>query len=217
MIHSDNAVLTENVKQFFCAIPHSKKVLHWMEGNQFDFYDSALQVTEAIAAVSVFFKTLMATPVLPEKNTGIIQQIKKLFAGADKRNWQHVISVMNEKVMLDYSSMNGNPATKLTPQAIIETWSAFLPGFDKTHHLLWGFEANTENDNASAHFTGRAEHWINNECWIVEGTYDIVLTLKDNQWLITEMKFNFIKQTGNTELPVLAIQNVKNKTRKDEQ
>lgn len=56
MIHSDGAVLGDYVKRFFNDIPHQNKVLHWTEGTQFDFYDQPKQVTEAVAAVNVFFK-----------------------------------------------------------------------------------------------------------------------------------------------------------------
>jgi uncharacterized protein len=56
MIHSDGAVLADYVKRFFEDIPHNNKVLHWTEGTQFDFYDQPKQVTEAVAAINVFFK-----------------------------------------------------------------------------------------------------------------------------------------------------------------
>lgn len=211
MIHSDDAVLPDNVKSFFAGIPHSEKVLHWTDGTQFDFYDNPLQLTEAVAAISVFFKGLLASPVFPGKNTGIILQIQKLFAGVDERNWQEVMSVMDDVVLLDYSSLNGKPAVKLTPQEITASWAALLPGFDKTHHVLCDFKVDdTLKSVASAHFTGRAEHWIGDECWIVEGTYDVVLLLIRDRWLVREMKFNFIRQTGNSRLPALAAENVKN-------
>lgn len=57
MIHSDGAVLADYVKRFFGDIPHDNKVLHWTEGTQFDFYDQPKQVTEAVAAINVFFKS----------------------------------------------------------------------------------------------------------------------------------------------------------------
>ena len=59
MIHSDGAVLGDNVKRFFRDIPHENKVLHWTEGSQFDFYDQPKQVSEAVAAINVFFKNNM--------------------------------------------------------------------------------------------------------------------------------------------------------------
>lgn len=56
MIHSDGAVLGDYVKKFFNDIPHTNKVLHWTEGTQFDFYDQPKQVSESVAAITVFFK-----------------------------------------------------------------------------------------------------------------------------------------------------------------
>jgi fermentation-respiration switch protein FrsA (DUF1100 family) len=60
MVHSDGAVLAGNAKRFFAHIPHSQKVLYWTNGNQFDFYDNPLQVNEAVAAITIFFKSLHA-------------------------------------------------------------------------------------------------------------------------------------------------------------
>jgi len=56
MIHSDGAVLGDYVKSFFNDIPHENKILHWTEGFQLDFYDQPKQVSEAVTAISVFFK-----------------------------------------------------------------------------------------------------------------------------------------------------------------
>ncbi|AYD48337.1 alpha/beta hydrolase [Arachidicoccus soli] len=56
MVHSDNAALPDNAKRFFDDIPHSDKLLHWAEGEQFDFYDQPKQVSDAVAAMNVFFK-----------------------------------------------------------------------------------------------------------------------------------------------------------------
>lgn len=56
MVHSDDAVLPAYVRRFFKDIPHNNKVLHWIEGTQFDFYDEPGHVAEAVAAINVFFK-----------------------------------------------------------------------------------------------------------------------------------------------------------------
>jgi hypothetical protein len=55
MIHSDGAVLPENVRQFFNAIPHPQKELYWTEGGQFDFYDQEKQVGESARKAAAFF------------------------------------------------------------------------------------------------------------------------------------------------------------------
>lgn len=55
MIHSDGAVLPDNVKRFFGDINNDNKVLHWTEGSQFDFYDQPKQVNESVEKVREFF------------------------------------------------------------------------------------------------------------------------------------------------------------------
>lgn len=140
----------------------------------------------------------------------ILHPIKTLFAAADERDWRKAMSVMNDEVLLDYSSMSGNPETLLTPKQITDIWAAFLPGFDKTHHQLSGFKVN-EHDTTTVvvNLNGKAEHWIESACWVVEGTYDVALLQQNKRWLITEMKFNFKRQSGNTDLPSIAIEHLK--------
>ena len=58
MIHSDGAVLGDNVKKFYADLPNENKVLHWTEGTQLDFYDQPKQVTKAVEAINVFFKEI---------------------------------------------------------------------------------------------------------------------------------------------------------------
>jgi len=145
------------------------------------------------------------------ENERIVQSIKNLFEGADERDWQKVRSSMVKTVLLDYTSMTGgNPAIQ-TPQQIAEAWAAFLPGFDKTHHQLWGFDVNAKENIANVHYTGKADHFTNNEVWTVEGTYETELQKENNQWLIAKHKFNLTKQSGNISLPVIATQLIQTK------
>lgn len=139
----------------------------------------------------------------------IIQQIKKLFSAVDVRDWQKAMSVMDDSVRLDYSSMNGNPPADLSPRQITDAWAAFLPGFDQTKHQVSGFKMQALSVTATVHFKGEAQHWIGSESWGVTGTYEVILSRSDETWLITSMKFNFESQSGNTALPELAQERIK--------
>ena len=55
MVHSEQAALPEQVKQFFTAITASPKSIYWTGGMQFDFYDGP-QVDEAIRQIDHFFR-----------------------------------------------------------------------------------------------------------------------------------------------------------------
>jgi ketosteroid isomerase-like protein len=136
--------------------------------------------------------------------TIITQQVNALFAGADERNWNMVMSVMDKQVLLDYSSMTGSPASNLTPEQISAAWAAFLPGFDRTNHTLSGFKIKINGNEAVANYIGKADHYLNGEVWTVEGSYNTNLKRITGNWLINSHKFNFEKQGGNTSLPTEA-------------
>src|SRR5688572_16464299 len=127
----------------------------------------------------------------------IIQQIKNLFSGVDERDWQKVESTIEGSVLLDYSSMTGYPAVSLPPRDITKPWAAFLPGFDRTHHMLSDFSVNIKGADAEVHFEGNADHFLHNEVWTVKGSYDAKLKIKDHAWLVSEFKF---REQGGTQI-----------------
>lgn len=141
----------------------------------------------------------------------ITTAVTAVFNGADNHDWKKIQSVMAENVILDYTSMTGGNPTSQTPEQITNTWSSYLPGFDKTKHNLSSFQINIDNEIAKVHYLGKADHFIKNEKWAVEGSYDTELKKVNNEWLITKHKFNLEKQIGNINLPQKAIEIMKNK------
>ncbi|WP_413670569.1 nuclear transport factor 2 family protein [Mucilaginibacter sp. Mucisp86] len=134
----------------------------------------------------------------------IIETITALFAGADERDWGKVKNALAENVELDYSSMTGNPASTVTSEDIITAWRGFLPGFDETHHQLADFYVMQNGSAALVHYYGKADHFIGDELWTVEGTYDTELIESNDKWIIAKHKLNLIKQDGNMDLPAQA-------------
>jgi hypothetical protein len=145
------------------------------------------------------------------ENEKIIHAITAIFSGADERDWKKVRNAMADNVLIDYSSLSGSPAAALPSEQIIETWKGFLPGFDRTHHQLSDFQITNGANSAKVHCNGKADHFINKDIWTVEGTYDAEVTQINNQWLITMLKFNLSKQSGNTDLPAQASERLKTK------
>jgi hypothetical protein len=131
----------------------------------------------------------------------VTKVITNIFEGADERDWNRVKASFANDVLLDYSSMNGNPAAVLSSDNIIKAWKGFLPGFDITHHHITNFQIKESDGVAKAHFSGKADHFIDGESWTVEGTYDLELAVSGDGAQVTKFKFNLQKQSGNTELP----------------
>jgi hypothetical protein len=138
--------------------------------------------------------------------------VSNLFAGADERNWEKVEETLSGLVLLDYTSMNGGAPAELTPKQITGAWAAFMPGFDRTHHQLSDFEIKENDKTASAHYYGKADHFMGKEIWTVEGSYDTVLENVNGTWKITKHILNFDRQLGNTELPAMAVEKLKKKS-----
>ncbi|HTK20010.1 MAG TPA: nuclear transport factor 2 family protein [Mucilaginibacter sp.] len=141
----------------------------------------------------------------------IIHVITNIFEGADERDWKKVKSSFAKDVLLDYYSMSGNPAAVLSSNDIINAWKGFLPGFDLTHHYVTKFHIEQSDGVAKAQFSGKADHFINGESWIVEGTYDLELVISGDDAKVTKFKFNLQKQSGDTGLSQKAVANVNRK------
>lgn len=101
----------------------------------------------------------------------IIQCIQDIFAGADEKNWIRIQNALTENVLLDYTSMTGNQPSLLSPEQITTAWANFLPGFDKTQHCLSNFIIEQTDHRTLVTFDGKADHFINDQVWTVEGNY----------------------------------------------
>ena len=135
----------------------------------------------------------------------IINVITNIFEGADERDWKKVKASFADEVLLDYYSMNGSPANVVSSNDIIAAWKGFLPGFDITHHHVTDFRIKQSDGVAEAHFSGKADHFIDGESWTVEGTYDLELTVSgDDSAEVTKFKFNLQSQSGDTGLSLRA-------------
>jgi len=141
----------------------------------------------------------------------IIKVITNIFEGADERNWNKVKASFVNEVLLDYYSMNGSPAAVLTSDDIIKAWKGFLPGFDLTHHYITKFHIEQSDGITKAHFSGKADHFIDGESWTVEGTYDLELAMSSDDAKVTKFKFNLEKQSGDIGLPQKALTNLSKK------
>ena len=135
-----------------------------------------------------------------------------LFIATDQQNWEQVKTSFDEEVLLDYSSMNGNPASRLTPEQIISAWKGILPGFEHTHHQIGNLTVSEEDESATVFCYGTASHFLEDNAgnlWVVVGTYNFEVIKSDDTWKITSMKFNFKYQDGNTSLPEKAMNRIK--------
>jgi SnoaL-like domain len=139
----------------------------------------------------------------------ITQIIIAIFSCADNHQWLQIESLMNTSVLLDYTSFIGGIPEVFAPKQITDNWANFLPGFDRTHHQLSDFQVSIDGNFAHISYIGRADHYIHTDVWTVEGTYESELHCIEGKWLVSKLKFNFEKQSGNFELAVIATSRMK--------
>ena len=142
-----------------------------------------------------------------------------IFIGTDERNWPRVERAFAPTVLLDYSSMSGQPAANLTPRQITTAWKGLLPGFDHTHHQIGNIIVTQHLGrsgpvSADVFCYGTATHYIANapggNLWTVVGTYSFHLVRAGNgTWQVDKMRFDVKYQDGNLELPKLATERAK--------
>lgn len=154
--------------------------------------------------------TLSSFTLKAQEMNQVNTSVTKLFVATDERNWTEVENRFASKVIIDYASMNGNPAVELTPNQVSTAWKGILPGFEYTHHQLGNFITTIDGNTAHVFCYGTATHYLkddNGSLWTVVGSYDLDLIKEGSEWKITKMKFNFKYQDGNLSLPQKAIKN----------
>ena len=147
-----------------------------------------------------------------EEKINIQETITKLFVNSDLRVWNEVEAQFAPKVILDYSSMTGNPLAELSPKDITTGWKTVLPGFTYTHHQIGNFVIEINNRKAHSFCYGTATHYLEDDdgnVWTVIGSYDFDLEKFEGKWKITSMTFNYKYQDGNGKLSEKSIENVK--------
>lgn len=165
----------------------------------------------------ILFISLVSITVNAQSMKDVNETVTTFFVASDNGEWSKVEEIFAEQVELDYSSMNGNPATVLSPKQITDSWKAFLPGFTATHHQLGNFITKVNGNTAIVFCYVTATHYLKHEegnVWTVVGSYDLELKQENGKWRLAKMKLNFKYQDGNLKLPQEAMEIMKAKTQK---
>jgi 3-phenylpropionate/cinnamic acid dioxygenase small subunit len=163
-------------------------------------------------AIVIALLSVITITVNAQNMKGINETIAQFFITSDNRDWNEVEAIFADEVELDYSSMNGNPAMTLSPKQITDIWKTVLPGFTHTHHQIGNMISKANGNRAEAFCYGTATHYLEHEAgnvWTVVGSYNFELKQDGENWRISKMKFNFKYMDGNTQLPQVAIEKLK--------
>ena len=136
-----------------------------------------------------------------------------LFAQTDNRNWEAVKNTMADSVYVDYTALGGDSGFK-TPDEIVNGWQALLPGFERTVHQPHNFAIWVASDRATATLDAIATHYLEtpggDNFWTVFAGYDTEYILENGVWKLARIDLSLYDQDGNTGLPGIAMERVKN-------
>lgn len=141
----------------------------------------------------------------------ITRSITDIAAGADRHDWERVRGAFTDNVVLDYTSLWGGEAATQAADDVVGGWSAFLPGFDSTHHMVTNATVTSVSGGtatAEADFT--ATHRIDDALWTLGGRYSYTLEQSGDRWLVSGLTMTALWETGDRGLVGVAAERGQN-------
>jgi SnoaL-like domain len=125
----------------------------------------------------------------------------------DTRNWRELTELFAPEVRLDYTSLFGGEAQMLTREDMVAGWTAFVPGFTRTEHLIGAPVITIAGQTARAVAPVVAWHTLDepplgkDNTWLVGGRYEFWLLRLDGWWRINALTLAAAWAQGNLDLP----------------
>jgi hypothetical protein len=143
-----------------------------------------------------------------EDRLAIIEVCTRMAWHADQREWDRLKTIFVDKVVLDYTSLNGGEPATLTPEQIVGAWSGVLGGFDATQHMVTNHLVTVEGGTAVCTASFQATHRLANPfgspLWTLGGAYRFDLVRAGDSWKISGVVMTATWADGNKELMALA-------------
>ncbi|MEV0522000.1 nuclear transport factor 2 family protein [Streptomyces sp. NPDC050439] len=145
---------------------------------------------------------------MSEARNEVVETCTRMAVHADRREWELLHGLFADKVLLDYTSLNGGDPVQLTPQQIVDAWSATLSGYDTTQHLIANHLVRIDGNHAVCTASFQATHRLATPygapLWTLGGDYRWELTRADTRWLIDSVTMTATWGDGNEGLPARA-------------
>jgi hypothetical protein len=130
----------------------------------------------------------------------IIDAVTSLFWHTDHHDWDLLAEVLDERVRLDYTAMQGGEPASMTPSEVVAGWRPAFLAIDAHQHLVGNHLVVVAAEQASVTASFIATHQWRGDTWTLGGDYLIELTQHDGPWRVTALKMTPVWQTGNPNL-----------------
>lgn len=136
-----------------------------------------------------------------EARFAMIDAVTSIAAGADRHQWDRLREAFSDRVTLDYTSLWGGEVETKAADDVVAQWSAFLPGFDNTLHLVTNHTVTSfDGQTATMQADFQAAHRIDRDHWVLSGHYRYGLERSGGQWRVHSLTMDWTHETGDRGL-----------------
>ena len=199
LVHSESAAIPQGAREYGRRLGEHGRTVWLEEATQFDFYDSPEVISAAMDAVASHFSAIVGHTDEDDRAT-VEQVVSDVAFLADAGDFDALERLYAPEVVLDYSSLSGVPAVRLSREALMTSWAGLLPGFDETKHEVAVQQIEIYGPVATVSATVTAAHALGGESWTVAGRYDFRLSLRAGAWEIIHHTFHLEQEEGDRAL-----------------
>lgn len=131
----------------------------------------------------------------------IIDAVNIIGMGADLRDWKACRAAFADRVLTDYTSLNGGTPNTVAADTLVTGWADFFSKiFKATQHMITNHIVTVNGDRATCTSHFRAHHiYLGGESgktWTLGGFYNHGLTRIKGRWKVTQMKMTWTYEEG---------------------
>lgn len=143
-----------------------------------------------------------------DTHTQIVRRVYEYAYGIDTRDWSLYRSIFTDEIAMDFSSYNGNPASRMKADDWVAGCRVLFTGLDATQHSMSNPLVDVDGQRARCRMYMQAEHFLRNDQgsddFALGGYYDDRLVLTADGWKIEAVTLNVLWSRGNRHIMQLA-------------
>lgn len=139
-----------------------------------------------------------------EDRLDVIDTCTKVFWYTDQREWDALYKVFADKVLLDYTSLNGGEPVTVDAGDVINAWAGLLGNLSATQHMISNYLVDVSGDEAVCTSMFQAVHRLSTESgsphWTLGGQYRCTLLRTGDGWRVSAMVLKVLWSEGNRHI-----------------
>jgi hypothetical protein len=128
--------------------------------------------------------------------------------GVDNRDWALYRTIFTDRVAIDFSSYNGQPATDMTADEWVAGIQPLFRGLAATQHSMTNPRVTVDGDEATLTMYMQAEHFLDHDdptAWFtIGGYYTDQIRRTRGRWRISGVTLTVFWRRGRAEIMVTA-------------